>query len=85
METVFAMAGVSYSSLKMFSVIILYSEASGESCLNVKSGLGSNFMLLEHTPLTLTSFSLLLLVAPLGFCSRSVPPSFCSSSKQKLI
>lgn len=64
----------------MFSVIILYSEAPGESCLNVKSGPVSNFM-----PLTLTSFSLLPLVAALGFCSRSVPPSFCPSSKQKLI
>lgn len=28
---------------------------------------------------TLTSFSLILLVAPLGFCSRSVPPSFSPS------
>lgn len=63
----------------MFSVIILYSEASGESCLNVKSGPGSNFILLEHALLTLTSFSLILLVAPLGFCSRSVPPSFSQS------
>lgn len=64
---------------KMFSVIFLYSKASGESCLNVKSGPGSNFMLLEHVLLTLTSFSLILLVAPLGFYSRSVPPSFSQS------
>lgn len=45
----------------------------------LKSGAGSNFTLLERALLTLTSLSLILLVAPLGFCSRSVPPSFSQS------
>lgn len=46
----------------------------------LKSGPGSNFMLLERALLALTSFSLILLLAPLGFCSRSVPPSFSPSA-----
>lgn len=44
-----------------------------------KSDPGSNFMLLKHTLLTLTSFSVILLFAPLGFYSRFVPPCFSQS------
>lgn len=74
-------------TLKMARVVIAFiiwhrwcedvksSDWWGESCSNIeKSDPVSNFMLLKHTLLTLTSFSVILLFAPLGFYSRSVPP-----------